>query len=87
MLKRKIKWVFFDMGATLIDETQAWRHRIRDMIAGTGVSFEEFNEKRIHFARQHLNGGAEAIRFFGLTKTPWPKEGGVPYPQAEAILA
>lgn len=87
MLKRKIKWVFFDMGATLIDETQAWRHRIRDMIAGTGVSFEEFNEKRIHFARQHLNGDAEAIRFFGLAKTPWPQEDEVPYPQAEAILA
>lgn len=87
MLKRRIKWVFFDMGATLIDETQAWRHRIRDMIAGTGVSFEEFNEKRIHFARQHLNGDAEAIRFFGLAKTPWPQEDEVPYPQAEAILA
>ena len=87
MLKRKIKWVFFDMGATLIDETQAWRHRIRDMIAGTGISFEQFHEKRIAFARQNLNGDAEAIRFFGLTKTPWPKEDEVPYPQAEAILA
>ena len=87
MLKRKIKWVFFDMGATLIDETQAWRHRIRDMIAGTGISFEQFHEKRIAFARQNLNGDAEAIRFFGLAKTPWPQEDEVPYPQAEAILA
>ena len=87
MLKRKIKWVFFDMGATLIDETQAWRHRTRDMLAGTGISFEQFHEKRIAFARQNLNGDAEAIRFFGLTKTPWPKEDEVPYPQAEAILA
>lgn len=87
MLKRKIKWVFFDMGATLIDETQAWRHRTRDMLAGTGISFEQFHEKRIAFARQNLNGDAEAIRFFGLAKTPWPQEDEVPYPQAEAILA
>ncbi len=87
MLKRRIQWVFLDMGTTLIDETQAWRHRIRDMIAGTGISFEQFHEKRIAFARQNLNGDAEAIRFFGLTKTPWPKEDEVPYPQAEAILA
>ena len=87
MLKRRIQWVFLDMGTTLIDETQAWRHRIRDMIAGTGISFEQFHEKRIAFARQNLNGDAEAIRFFGLTKTPWPKEDEVAYPQAEAILA
>ena len=38
MLKRKIRWVFFDMGATLIDETQAWRHRIRDMLAAEGIT-------------------------------------------------
>lgn len=87
MLKRRIQWVFLDMGTTLIDETRAHRHRIRDMIAGTGISFEQFHEKRIAFARQNLNGDAEAIRFFGLAKTPWPKEDEVPYPQAEAILA
>ncbi len=87
MLKRRIQWVFLDMGTTLIDETRAHRHRIRDMLAGTGISFEQFHEKRIAFARQNLNGDAEAIRFFGLTKTPWPKEDEVPYPQAEAILA
>ena len=87
MLKRRIQWVFLDMGTTLIDETRAHRHRTRDMLAGTGISFEQFHEKRIAFARQNLNGDAEAIRFFGLTKTPWPKEDEVPYPQAEAILA
>ena len=82
-----IRWAFFDMGMTLVDETAAHRRRVRDMTAGTGVSPEQFNEKRIAFARQNLNGDAEAIRFFGLTKTPWPKEDEVPYPQAEAILA
>lgn len=26
----KIKWIFFDVGSTLIDETECYNHRIRD---------------------------------------------------------
>ena len=29
------KWVFFDVGTTLVDETKAFEHRINDAIAGT----------------------------------------------------
>lgn len=43
-------WVFFDIGSTLVDEEEAYRHRIRDMIRGTSVSFEQFWEKRIEYA-------------------------------------
>lgn len=32
---RNIKWIFFDMGSTLIDESAAMEHRIREVIAGT----------------------------------------------------
>lgn len=86
MLKQKVTWVFFDIGTTLIDETKALNHRIREMIQGTGISFEQFNEKRIFFAKQNLNGDVEAIKFFALTKTPWHNEDEVPYPEAEEIL-
>ena len=86
MLKQKVTWVFFDIGTTLIDETKALNHRIREMIQGTGVSFAQFNEKRIFFAKQNLKGDVEAIKFFALMKTPWHKEDEVPYPEAEEIL-
>lgn len=39
-----IKWLFFDVGSTLVDETECYNHRIRDAIAGTDITFEEFNE-------------------------------------------
>ena len=52
------KWLFFDVGTTLIDETKAFDHRIRDAIAGTDVTFEQFNEKRKFFAMQrHMKQG------------------------------
>lgn len=37
MLNQKVKWVFFDVGTTLVDETGAYNHRIRDVIKGTAI--------------------------------------------------
>lgn len=76
------KWIFVDVGSTLVDETEAYNHRARDMIAGTNITFKEFDDMRIVFARQGLDGNSEAIRHFGLTKTPWHSEDEVPYPDA-----
>ena len=56
----KSKWLFFDIGSTLVDETEAYNHRIQEMIQITAVSFEEFDCMRIHFAKQGLNGDSEA---------------------------
>lgn len=42
-----MKWIFFDVGSTLVDETGAYDHRAREMLAGTDVSFAEFAAKRI----------------------------------------
>ena len=80
------QWLFFDIGSTLVDETGAYHHRITEMIRNTSVSFEEFDRMRIHFAKQGLNGDAEAIRHFGLTKTSWHSEDEVPYDDAAASL-
>ena len=81
-----IKWLFFDVGTTLVDETEAYSHRIRDAIEGTDITFEQFNEKRIEFAKQNLKSDVEAIKFFGLNMTPWHKEDEKPYPDAERVL-
>lgn len=84
---KEIKWIFFDVGSTLVDETAAYDHRVRDMIAGTKITFEEFDDARIAFAKQGLDGNSAAIKHFGLTKTPWHSEDEVPYPDAYSTLA
>ena len=81
------QWLFFDLGSTLIDETKAYDHRIYDAIEGTGITFEQFNEKRKFFAMQNLRGDLEAIEFFGLKRTPWHSEDEYPCPDAEKVLA
>lgn len=82
----KITHVFFDIGSTLIDETECYNHRIREAITGTDITFEQFNEKRIFFQKQNLNGDVEAIKFFGLKKTPWHHEDERLYPETKEIL-
>ena len=81
------KWIFFDVGSTLVDETKAYDHRVYDMIAGTDITFKAFDDVRMAFARQGLDGNASAILHFGLTKPPWHSEDEVPYPDAYSTLS
>lgn len=74
------------MGSTLIDESVAMEHRIREVIAGTNITYEQFVQKMIFFAGQNRPADSETLRFFGLTKTPWHKEDERPYPDAAECL-
>ncbi|MBR3764546.1 MAG: HAD family hydrolase [Clostridia bacterium] len=82
-----IRWLFFDVGSTLVDESAAYDRRIREMIAGTDVTYAQFQQKREEFARQNLRGDLEAAAFFGLAKAPWHHEDERPYPEAAEVLA
>lgn len=86
-MSNNIKWLFFDVGSTLVDETDCYNHRIQDAIAGTNITFEEFNEKRMFFSKQNLKGDIEALRFFGLTKTPWHLEDEKLYDDTGSVLS
>ena len=81
-----IQWIFFDLGSTLIDETEADRHRIRDMIAGTDITEKAYCAKRFEMIGRGIGGDQGAIEFFGLKKTPWHSEDELPYPDAAPTL-
>lgn len=83
---RSIFWIFFDVGSTLVDEEEAYRHRVRDMIRGTSVTMEQYYEKRVQFAKAGYNGDQKAMEFFGLTKTPWHSEDEVPFADCAQTL-
>ena len=81
-----IKWIFFDVGSTLVDETEAYDHRVRDMLTGTDITFQEFDRMRISLAGQGLDGNSAAIEYFGLEKTPWHSEDEIPFSDAHSTL-
>ena len=81
-----VKWFFFDIGSTLVDEAEAYDHRAREMITGTNITFQEFDDMRIALARQGFDGNSAAVKHFGLTKTPWHSEDEAPYSDAQSTL-
>ncbi len=85
-LSRNIKWIFFDVGSTLVDETKAYDHRALDMIKGTNISFDEFDKKRVELSKQGFDGNSAVIKYFKLSKTPWHSEDEMPYCDALETL-
>lgn len=81
-----IQWLFFDIGSTLVDESKAYEHRIRDTIKSGNISYERFYNAMIDFAKQGLNAYNEAVHRFGLNRTPWHSEDEVLYPGTISTL-
>lgn len=81
-----VSWIFFDIGSTLVDESAAYDRRAREMLKGKDITFEDFDAKRIEFAKLGFDGNLQAIKFFGLQKTPWHSEDEVPFDDAAEIL-
>ena len=51
-----IKWIFFDMGSTLIDESRVYEMINRKMASDAGVSYEYVCEKSLEFYKQNKKG-------------------------------
>ena len=79
-------WIFFDLGSTLIDESAAELQRIRDTLAGTAVSLEDYLQKRQEFASDSPAPDKVAMEYYGLKKAPWRSELERPYPDALPVL-
>lgn len=58
-----ILWIFFDMGSTLVDEQQAFRHRVRDAIQGTDIGEEQFYQTMISYYQQNKKGRQGGVCF------------------------
>ncbi len=83
---KDIKWIFFDIGSTLIDESECYKLRYREAVAGTSISADDFEKKVIEFSKQNLKGDHEAVKYYGIELPPWHKEAEKPYGNTESVL-
>ena len=44
-----------------------------EVIEGTEITFEQFTQKKIFYAKQNKPADLETIKFYGLAKTLWHK--------------
>ena len=83
---RSEKWLFFDVGSTLIDETEALLHRIRETVDGSGVSVAEFTRAANAYYAEGIDGYQAAVNDYALSKTPCHAEDERPYGDAASTL-
>lgn len=82
-----IKWVFFDIGSTLVDESIAYRNRIERTIANTDISYDEFYQRMVEISKHNQNAYNKAVKFYGLTKAHWNSDDEFVYPKAKDCLS
>ena len=81
-----IKWIFFDIGSTLIDESVAYRKRIERTISGTNVTYDDFYNKMVEISKYNQSGYNKALEAYGLKMAPWNSDDEFVYPEAENCL-
>ena len=84
---RGVKWIFFDVGSTLVDETAAYRRWAAEVLAGTDIAPAEFEAQRRHLAEAGNPGDGAVLAHFGLSDVPWHPEEELPFPDAVPALS
>ena len=82
-----IKWLFFDMGGTLIDETVPWNDRIFRTAAANGIPEDTLRNEMIKAANSNLPEYAGTLERLGIYhREKWNPEGEKLYPDARDML-
>ena len=85
-MSENVKWLFFDVGSTLIDEHLAYEHRMREIAERAGVTFEKVYKIAMDFYVQNKKGDLEVAKLLGVELTTWHKEDEILYPDASECL-
>lgn len=82
-----IKWIFFDLGSTLIDETDCIEFRVAETLKQAGApSKEEFYRQMEYFVSVNMLPYKDTVKKFGLEKVRWLKELEKLYPESKEVL-
>ncbi len=84
---KNIKWIFFDIGSTLVDESVAYQNRIQRTIANTDISYDDFYQRMVEISKHDQNAYKHIIEEYSLKKAPWNSEDEFVYPEAENCLS
>ena len=67
----EIKWVFLDVGSTLVDESDVYESRCSYVISEKGLEHDEFIEKVHQAAKVSPTPIKQAAQAYGVTLPEW----------------
>ena len=71
---KEIKWLFFDVGSTIMNEQIAYEHRMRDIANVANISFEKVYEMAMAYYKLNKKGDLEVARELGVSLPKWYME-------------
>ncbi len=80
-----VKWLFFDMGSTLIDEHFCYEQRLKEIADFASKKYEVIYEQAIAFYKQNKKGDLELLKLYDLNPI-WHTEKEVLYEDANICL-
>ena len=83
-----IKWLFFDLGGVLLDETAAWEDRIHRTCQKHSISADVLRSEMEKAARSNRHEYKGALEALGISfGEKWNSEFIAPYPEAAQVLS
>ena len=86
MLMNKIKWIFFDLGSTLVDESAVYENRIEEITQSNNIDKNEFVAKVIECAQTSPKPIVSAAEDYGVNVPAWRHDLEVLYPDSKEVL-
>lgn len=71
---KKVEWIFFDVGSTLMNEEKAYLHRLHDVADVVNEPFDKIYNMAIALYKENKKGDLEIMQLYGLPKLKWYKE-------------
>ena len=69
-----VKWVFFDLGSTLIDESECAEYRVQELLKQSNAPDREtLNRRMVELAAANRLPYKDAAKEFGLETIKWPR--------------
>ncbi len=81
-----ITWLFFDMGSTLIDETDCYKSRIDFAVCNGNIDRKEFVNMVYACAKTSATAIKSAAEYYGIALPEWNNEFERLYPNIDSIL-
>lgn len=81
-----IKWIFFDVGSTLVDESKVYEERMKTVAETANVSYEYVYQTALKFYKENKKGDAETVKLLNVEKPEWRHEYETLYCETEQCL-
>jgi 8-oxo-dGTP diphosphatase len=83
---KNIKWLFFDVGSTLVDESKVYEDRMRKIAEIANVEYKYVYDTAIEFYKENKKGDLEITKMLNVELPNWKHEYEILYNDTKICL-